>query len=250
MTARWHGAPATIAAITLSAAPALPFATACYPSYSPPVRTGHYGAPAAPKPGRLEVGGAFYFDGPMGGGGFVDYALNDLVQLEAGADALDGTDSTFATGFAGVRVAPLNRLFAGRRVKLTLDVEGGGGAGAGGQHCWKEETSDGEEERDCDDISWKDRAAGGGYLGLGIGLNAAWFDLFARGRLQLTKAESAPTTLWSTALVGVQATIATRVKLYAGGGVYRYDDEQNSFWRWLFECGLSVFFDTMLAKDP
>lgn len=250
MEPRKHLKPITTASLLLLTTLTLLFASGCYPAYSPPVRTGHYGAPAAPKPGQLEVGGAFLANSEAeGGGGFLDYSVSDQVQLEAGADALS---ETLVMGFLGVRWAPLNPVFAANRVKFTLDIEGGGGAGVGGEDC-REEGHPELGGETCDNINWKNRPAGGGYLGLGLGLKVGLFDLFARGRLQLTKAQSAPLTMWSTALLGSQWTIARRLKLYVGAGAFRFDDQDNphnSEDGFLFESGLSLLFDTMPTAPP
>ena len=222
-------------------ASALVLGAGCYPAYSPPARTAHYGAPAAAKAGRMEIGTSLNANA-IGGGGFADLALTDDVQLDLGADF---ADDMFAVGFLGARYMPLNRLTRGRRVKPTLDLEAGLGVGVGGEHCWEFDDEDGG---DCDDIAWDERATGGGYLGAGVGFNAAWFDLFARARMQVTGAESAPTTMWATLLVGAQATIAHHVKLYASGGEYLYENELEEGSGPFFEIGLAVLFELSPAQ--
>lgn len=245
------GGLTTTAAIGIAApiATALLLCAGCYQTYAPPVRTGHMGAPPRSHAGRMEIGGSF--SSPLVGEGSLGYSVADSVQVEVGG----GGGSKFALGFAGLRVEPFNRPFAGKQVKLTFDLEGGGGAGVGGEHCWKVTDAEGNDSEECDGVGWRDRAAGGGYLGLGVGLNVAWFDLFVRERVQITAAQDVPPTLWSTSVLGAQATIVGHVKLYIAGGYWLYDNLRNTPGAanddgfWLAELGLSVQFDTVPTKD-
>ena len=64
---------------------------ACAPTYAPPIRSNHYGAPGTFEAGRMEVGGGgFVGGGIVGGGGQVNVAPLDWLQVELGLDGLNG----------------------------------------------------------------------------------------------------------------------------------------------------------------
>ncbi len=194
----------------------LPLAASCAaactpPTFAPPIRTGHFGAPGRMAPGlgaaRATVGG----EGQSKYGGItVSIPVADGLRVEAGGDATEYS----ATGSAGVRYTHL----AGR---LAMDAELGFGAGAGGALCG----NSGDTARPCpgsqrdtgtadvhpppplypDGLGAWDRFAFGGYAGVGIGVRPwPWVEVYARGRLQLSRATHVPTTLWGTALGGVE----------------------------------------------
>ena len=93
-------------------------------TFSPPIRSTHYGIPGKLQAGRIEVGGGMY---PMPvGGPFIALSLSDLVQLEAGSNL----SPSWALGFAGLRLT-LKRALEGKGT--AADLEFGVGAGVGGE---------------------------------------------------------------------------------------------------------------------
>jgi hypothetical protein len=225
----------------------------------------HYGAPPAPEKGRVELMGGIETVGMdendhIAWHGSLSYGLSENWQLEFGAD---GHPDFSALGWAGFRYAPLNGVFHSL-VKITLDVEGGAGAGAGGRNeCYSDdhgtfggayqddETSgpDCVKGQDWDTIPWRERAAGGAWVGSGIGLNIRWFDVFARGRVQLSTADNVPHTLWLSALFGVQGTIAQTIRPYGGLLMYTYRNSVDQQVDGMgLEFGLSLMFGSELFR--
>ncbi len=133
-----------------------------------------------------------------------------------------------------------------------MDGELGAGGGAGGTLCGNDDAPDdtcpageptgpmGARRADGRD-AWS-RYAFGGYVGFGLGARV-WRSLgvFGRTRLQLTRARGVPTTLWASALGGVEGTLGP-FELYVGAGWAAYFnayDQSNTF---ILEAGISVPF--------
>lgn len=217
---------------------ALAAAGACSPTYAPPVRAVHYGAPASLAPAQ----GAVYAGGGVGGetrGALgVTFPVAERLRVEAGADG----SAMGATGRAGVRYTVPLRLGA-------FDAEAGLGAGAGGARCGNDtdpsHACGGAAESDRlvpDGRSTWDRFAYGAYGGFGLGVRPwRWFELYARAGLQLTHATNVPTTLWVTALGAVQARVGP-VDVHAGFGWAAYYNEHDTWNGPLVELGVLVPF--------
>lgn len=201
--------------------------------YSPPVRTTHYGIPGKLQGGKLEVGGCAY-PGPVGAA-FVALSLSDLVQVEAGSNLAPA----WALGFAGLRLT-LDRPLNGKG--FAADVEFGAGAGAGGAF-----DDDGSSS-----LEWSDLFAYGGYLGAGVAshLNENGGG-FLRTRVQVSKADRIPATVWVSLLAGVQITAHDLVNFSFGIGFGGYGNAVHTVAPiFLFEFGLSIEFEIFECKRP
>ena len=89
---------------------------------------------------------------------------------------------------------------------------------------------------------WQDRFAVGGYAGLGVGLHIHWFALYGRLRIQGSKADGAPETMWNSGVVGMQFRVVKRVDLYAAGGFASYMNDDDALSLGIYELGLAVHF--------
>lgn len=219
--------------------------SACAPTYSPPARAAHYGAPAKFHRYQAEAGAGVAVGVREA---YLAYAPLDQLQIELGAHINGEGTSIDKNGFwmiyNGLRLSPFPITEQKSTVKFLWDIETGGGAGQGGEYCGNDPEMD-DPEDDCtwDGLYAKDRQAIGYYIGTGIGMNIHFFDLYGRYRYQIAKAKNIPTTYWWTALVGLQFTIIDHLKLHLGYGEVGYSnsmDEQN--WG-LWEIGLGFNFD-------
>lgn len=206
---------------------------ACHPTYAPPVRTPHYGAPSRAQEGDVVVGGAAA-GGPVGvmGGPTLEYGLRDWVSLEGGADINRGQ---WTMGWAGARFthAPHRHW----KNHVAADLETGAGLGWGGQLCGN------DPEGDCsktDDREFHERLAGGGLLGGGIGGHFSFFAIYARARAQLTGATNVPATFWGTAGGGVQFRIAERVDLFTQASYWAYTNRVEWIGSWIIDLGIAI----------
>jgi hypothetical protein len=218
---------------------ALSGALACNPVYAPPVRVSQHGAPHQVRRGTAELGGAIYgVEAPLGAAGTGSMAVHDNLRVELG---FDSTAVDFATGHLGARFIPDPVPFSNVALALIFDLEAGGGAGAGGETCDHRTDADGIEECVPDDRRWTERASGGGYAGLGVGLRYRAVDLFYRLRFQLTGATAVPATFWHSNFVGLQVRILTRAKIYLGAGTIGYVNRRDDFIVPYWEGGLAFF---------
>lgn len=211
-------------------------------AFAPPIRTTQGGPPGALQPGHVAVGGAVGMY--LNGGPTLAYAIDERVAFEAGAEA---AGSTWALGWAGARLTPVDLTWG--ILRLAFDVEGGLGGGAGGVlSCGSNEDDDDAvddsiRER-CDragePLDWWRRYALGGYAGMGLGFHVAWFAVFTRARVQLSTADNLPMTLWWTAAGGISFDILGWVSLYAAGGWFGLHGEGIQSQGPLAEGGLSI----------
>ena len=211
---------------------------ACNPTYAPPARAGLGGAPATPKKAAVDVGAATLLTlESVGASGDFGVGVNDWVQVEGGVWGMRVSgESAMVLGYAGARVNPLAALERSSKVRPTSDVEAGIGAGAGGQNC-----RDRSILESCVAEGVSRHAAGGGYLGGAVGFDVVdVFDLYARTRLQLAGAESVPTTFWYIAAMGMQFTIAKRLRFFLDGGFAGYVNEYDNLYGFYGELGMSV----------
>ena len=216
-------------------------AVGCAPTYAPPVRSPHAGAPARAREGDVVLGGAAlgHLSGaPRIGGPTVGIGLRDWVALEGGADIFR---DEWVMGWAGARFTHAPNRYA--RHHYAGDLETGLGLGFGGQLCGNDRDGACEET---DDRSAYDRFAGGALLGLGVSGHFAFFSVFARTRLQLTRAQGIPPTLWAALGPGLQFRVAETVDLYTqvtyGGYVNSIDATSGLFW----EFGVAIRIPTPL----
>ena len=201
----------------------------CNPTYAPPIRGLHAGMPDRVAKGQLEVGGAAGgWSLPTTGGPHVAYGYDDHVVLEAGAN-LNFVEGHWATGWAGVRLVRSRPL--GHELHLVGDLELGAGAGLGGR--LRGETR-----------PWTSLGAYGLYEGLGFGLRWRWLGAFLRGRLDATASSDAPSTLWPSVTLGLEAKAGPHfVFALAGsrGGYWNQADGVVGIW--LYEAQASFLFD-------
>jgi hypothetical protein len=209
--------------------------TCCSPTYAPPVRTTHFGAPGHLQGGKLELAGGVSFNNVACGGPTIAFAPADWLQLEGGVD-LSRNDSEWSMFFGGLRLT-LNHNE--EEASAAVDMEFGAGTGNGGEYEGDEYLETGGE-----------RSARGLYAGAGIGINADWFSLFLRGRHQVTWAEGIPETSWWTFIIGIQATICDYVNIYIAGGGYKYTNPVDEHSAGIFETGLSIEIPLFYKPPP
>ncbi len=216
---------------------ALLIASACSPTFAPPLRGPGYGAPGRLRPDeRFEVGGAI--NAPLGldGGPFAAVRVHPRLAVEFGAELSvieheddEGDDYGWALGFAGLR-STLGDWRNEDGAGFVLDGEFGFGAGVGGIRHWEDGGHDSDAAQ-WDGIESWDRPAGGAYLGFGQAYYVAqWFAVFLNERVQVSAARHVPSTLWWSALAGVEFTPGRPgpVSLWLGAGVYgRWNQVEN-----------------------
>lgn len=216
------------------------------PTFAPPIRAAHFGGPArlaADQGAVFAAAGA----GPARYGSLgVTLPVHEHLRVEASGDATEYS----ALGSVGVRYTHL----AGR---LGMDGELGFGLGAGGALCGNltdtsQACATGQRAPGALDSArpplrpdgrdaW-DRFAFGGYAGFGFGARPwRWVEFYLRGRLQLSRATSIPTTLWGTALGGVQFKLGP-VDANLALGWSCYFNERDQINGAIVEAGVTVPF--------
>jgi hypothetical protein len=224
------------------------FLAGCGASFAPPIRSVHGGAPGRLGANDLDIGGGATFvtakgsPGAATGGLYLAYAVKEGVQLEAGTDH---SLAVWSLGYMGARFTPWRQRQGA--VRGALDLETGAGLGAGGKRCVPRE-SDGQ----CvgDGLSWTARLAGGGYLGMGIGMHAGSFALFARARGQATSALGVPLTIWGSGVAGAEVSLAPTVRFWASGGMGGYWNRLDAQRAPILELGLSFTLGSAERPAP
>lgn len=242
----------------LAAAVAAFVVAGCNPTFAPPVRSANYGPPGRLRAGEAEVGGAMTIPF-VTGGPYFGLAVLDQLSVEVGGEfaAIAGNEegeSGWGLGWLGLRgTLPYD---AGDGFRLAVDLEAGGGLGVGGSLCDNAHHSGDEWDTECpvgeqwDGVNWANRLAGGGYVGLGLGLTWDWFSTYLRTRHQFTKAENIPLTYWYTVSLGVDFLILDRFNIYASYGLagYQNDYDEEPAWPFLGEIGMALKFDVLAAS--
>lgn len=202
------------------------------PTYAPPIRTPHMGAPGRVAGGDVELGGGaggIYYPPPAFGGPSIAIGISDRWSVEGGGEFSTGA---WALGFVGGRVTGR----APRRGSLVLvgDAEVGGGAGVGGSAC--------RQDHGCavDDDNWYRNPAGGAYVGMGGALRWRIPSVWLRVRTQLTGAAHAPATSWNSVLGGIEFAIGPAFALWLGYGIGSYANRVETAWSPVFEMGAAV----------
>ncbi|MBL8602212.1 MAG: hypothetical protein JNK72_09855 [Myxococcales bacterium] len=207
----------------------------CNATYAPPVASVHHGGLGGVGAQQGAVRAGVALGGPGRGNAGVSLPLSDAVRVEAAGDLSEN----WRMGSAGLRV--VERSASGR---AALDLELGGGAGAGGQRC----DNSTEPGTTCaagvaDGRSAFDRTAFGTYFGVGGGYRVhRYLELYARGRGQVTHATNVPITVFLSGIGGLEVPIGpVRLNVAAGYAQYFNDAEQNG--GAIVEGGLTVPFD-------
>jgi hypothetical protein len=205
----------------------------CAPTFAPPIRSTHYGAPARVAPGEVEISGAG--SAYLTAGVYAGLPIAEDVQLEVGSDfAAPDQEGGWRLGVGGLRYthAPKvrERGFGG-----AFDIEGGLGFGAGGVNS----------DRSGPDTG---KTAFGGYFGMGAGVHVSRrVALFARGRAQLSTATGVPTTFWGSGLFGPELTFGP-ASFYLATGLAGYSNDLDGIAGLAMEGGLSFHFGSPADK--
>ncbi len=203
----------------------------CFPVYSPPIRGLLGGMPDRVARGQLELGGSIggVLAAPTTGGPHLAYGLSDSLVLEGGAN-LNFVEGLFATAFAGMRL--LRGWALGSEFRLVGDLELGAGGGVGGRAVSLRMTE------------WASQYAGGFYQGVGAGLRWRFLGLFLRGRLDVSAATLAPSTLWPSVFLGLEARLGPEVVVAVGGGSTGFWNEKSGWTHlWLYQAQVVLVFD-------
>ncbi len=210
----------------------------CDATYAPPVRAAAYGAPGRLDQGRVE------FSASAGGVAVpqvvvahVGYGVTDWFAVEAGANIAPGA---WYTGFVGPRFSWVPHRED--PFHFVSDFEAGFGGGVGGSLL--DNAAPSKDCPDCDGRAFSDRAAYGGYQGLGLGYKMRWFTLFTRVRVEESIANNVPITVWPSAMVGLEFDVKRIVSFTVGGGYMGYHDSKDAVDGWFYQFGLTVFLDT------
>lgn len=222
----------------------------CAPTFAPPMRTTHFGAP-----GRLEEGEGQIAGGVTGfgtGGPTVSVPVTDQLTVEAAYDVDMGTVTGWRIGSLGARWSSS----PGRESFASWDAEGGVGAGVGGvkhvtisesESCWFSGGTCGSTERDVEVGDPDSRFAYGGYAGVGGALGNGTFAWMARARLQVSKASEIPTTVWFSMVTGPELRLGP-FTLYVAVGVAVYGNRIESEAGGMYEGGLSLAIPVWAPK--
>lgn len=205
--------------------------SACNPVFAPPIRSVHLGSPRSTQPRAVEVSGAAGI--PWGNGAAtLSIPVAEGVWLDGSLDMRYLDPEQWTMGNVGVRFVLFQE--PDKVTGFFADVELGAGAGVGGV--------DEREGPGAREMQWHERFAYGAFAGMGAAYHVTtWFAWFARGRVQVSKAEFIPTTLWASGVTGPQFTVGP-VSLYLSMGAAYYLNDVDEEVGLLPEAGLSVRF--------
>lgn len=224
----------------------VPLLAGCFPTFAPPIRGLHAGMPGRLGAGQLEAGiSAGGLAVPEVGGPHLAFGLRDWLGVEAGANYNLAAGWNWLTGWGGVR---LTRQGPTRStVRLIGDLELGAGAGVGGRvydSCANFNDRSGRTIPTCHAMEWTRVPAYGIYEGFGLGLQWTWLGVFVRGRLDASASGVAPTTLWPTAMLGVEVRPRRWFSFGVGGGYAGYWNQPDRLVSlWFFQAQLAATFD-------
>ena len=226
------------------------FLCGCYPTYAPPVRVPHGGAPGRLGAGQIEVGADAATEPGfhrISGGPRVSAGLTDGLTLELGGESgrwiRGDRDEAFlwALGFGGIKVTPLRKMMLG--VELVLDIEAGAGLGRGGELYGNSENPDAEvlvDGYDPDGLSSAERFAWGGYAGVGFATRWEVISLFVRTRYQLTGASNVPPTHWISLSLGPEVAVLKRLFVYVAATTGRASNKADEIGFTVIEFGARI----------
>lgn len=203
--------------------------SACNPVFSPPIRSVHIGSPRPTRPRVVEISGAAGV--PWGNGAaMVSVPAGEGVWFDGSLDMRYFDSEQWTIGNAGVRLVLFQE--PDKETGFFADVELGGGVGVGGV--------DEREGGAANDQEWYERFAYGAFAGMGAAYHVTtWFSWFARGRVQVSKAEYLPVTFWASGLTGPQFTMGP-FSLYLSCGVAYYLNDIDEEVGLLPEAGFSL----------
>lgn len=204
--------------------------TACFPSYSPPVRALHAGMPGLLSDRQLEVGvslGGYLY--PSVVVPHLSLGLRDGFAFELGGNFNASASTSWAMGWSGARLTLEKHLGIAR--KLYADFELGTGFGAGG--------SDGGTPP----TAWHRLLIRGLYGGTGLGMRVGHFGFYGRLRLDVASGDRTAATYWPSAIVGVEARIAHHLVFGLAGGYLGMFADGFTAHGWLYQAQLRYFFD-------
>lgn len=231
----------------------------CHSTYSAPLRTGSFGAPAAVVPGEVELGASGGFQTPEEpalrgyAGPILAVGATDWLTFEAGGEWVHLQS---ASGFGAMRFTLDGRN--GKAKNIDVDLTIGGGGGVGGMVCSNvdlEEIYD-EEDSSADDINcpssrtwdgleWYERYYGGAFMDVGVGFPFSSYTVvpYVRARFQITDGEGTPHTFWFSILGGAHFNLPSNVRLHVGASLMFYHNEIDPLTRDSFYDRLNVLLD-------
>ncbi|MBI5486178.1 MAG: hypothetical protein HY905_02475 [Deltaproteobacteria bacterium] len=213
----------------------------CAPTFAPVPRVGTAGSPMPLEAGRMGVIVSVTMPSaaPALDGG-VSVQVTNWLAAEVGAN---WASREWALAWTGLRFQVANS--GSRDARIVLEFDAGGAAGVGGERCDNGQGANGgcPPDGQPDGRDWVDRAAGGGYLGVGLALHFSWFSVFFRDRVAGAGAEGVPPTVWNLLSLGIQAAPLDLFRLWVAylWGVYANDLDQNQ--GFALEAGIGFTFD-------
>lgn len=156
-----------------------------------------------------------------------DTALTDWLRLEVRTDY---RPSTWALGFAGLRVATKRPFQVSRGSFVSADVGGGAGGGPGGgpgagMVCTSDTLLCPAQDSDG---NWYDGVVYGGYFSAGASVHVGRVDFFARTRLQASQSPANPASYRFNMSIGAQVLVLGRFRIYSSFGYLVDWDEQGA----------------------
>lgn len=199
----------------------------CGYTLSPPVRALHAGMPGLVSGRQLELGASL--------GGYLyptvlvphlALHLSDRIAVELGANG-NAAGPAWLMGWAGGRLTLDKGLGIAR--KLYVDFELGTGMGNGGYGPAMS--------------PWHALRASGIYGGFGVGLRQGYIGVYGRARIDWAQGELTPSSIWPSAIVGIEFRIASHLVFGAAAGYLGLILRNARFDGWMYQGQLRYFFD-------
>ena len=209
---------------------------ACNPTFAPPVRSVHDGAPGRLTNNQGDVTVALTTEATGGASLSLPVAPNTHIEVS-------GDVSPYWT-MAGMGLRFTHPTMGNGFVR---DLELGLGGGVGGTLCGNHAQQPLTLNCDGSGATWDgrsaaQRAATGAYLGGGIGRRWGIFTLFGRARVQGSVATDLPVTFWWSTLGGGELRLGP-INVYLALGLAGYYDRMDNAAGALAEGGLAIPFN-------